>query len=178
MYLQGAPTSFRWEVLVKISNLREIRNLNFLFQKKIVKLKWMFKLECKQTLSRVFSLFATFSDFLLKSCLKLVGTPGMCRNVITWLRWTFMCLVTWTRDSLKENNLRWKNGWIPDMISTLCEVRQDGSIYDRYLLDLFLYSFRPSTSRSQDTWQRLGFKTRARGNANELAKSLEFRLHG
>lgn len=43
---------------------------------------------------------------------------------------------------------------------------------------LFLCSFRPSTSRSQDTWQRLGLKTRARGNANELAKSLEFRLHG
>ena len=33
MYLQGAPTSFRWEVLVKISNLREIRSLIF-FSKK------------------------------------------------------------------------------------------------------------------------------------------------
>ena len=32
--VQGVPTSFRWEVLVKISNLREIRILNF-FVKKI-----------------------------------------------------------------------------------------------------------------------------------------------
>ena len=27
--IQGVPTSFRWEVLVKISNLHEIRILNF-----------------------------------------------------------------------------------------------------------------------------------------------------
>ena len=33
-YVQGDPTSFRWEVLVKISNLREIRIWK-LFVKKI-----------------------------------------------------------------------------------------------------------------------------------------------
>ena len=37
--VQGVPTSFRWEDLVKISNLREIRILKF-FAKKFVKLKW------------------------------------------------------------------------------------------------------------------------------------------
>ena len=29
-------------------------------------------------MARVFSLFVTFSDFLLNSCLKLVGTPRTC----------------------------------------------------------------------------------------------------
>ena len=38
--IQGVPTSFRWEVLVKISNLREIRILKFFRSKKFVKLKW------------------------------------------------------------------------------------------------------------------------------------------
>ena len=32
--VQGVPTSFRWEVLVKISNLREIRILKFFVKKK------------------------------------------------------------------------------------------------------------------------------------------------
>ena len=40
LVLQGVPTSFRWEVLVKISNLREIRILKFFRSKKFVKLKW------------------------------------------------------------------------------------------------------------------------------------------
>ena len=38
--IQGVPTSFRREVLVKISNLCEIRILKFSVKKILVKLKW------------------------------------------------------------------------------------------------------------------------------------------
>ena len=39
--------------------------------------------ECKQTFTS-FSLFVTFSDFFTNSCLKLVGTPGLTSEGITY----------------------------------------------------------------------------------------------
>ena len=40
---QGVPISFRWDVLVKILNLREIRILKFLSKTRyVMKLKWKY----------------------------------------------------------------------------------------------------------------------------------------
>ena len=53
-----------------MSKIRQIKVRSALFSSTVNKL------------SRVFSLIVTFSDFLLNSCLKLVGTPGTYSDVI------------------------------------------------------------------------------------------------
>ena len=69
---------------MKISNLREIRILKFFAVKKIrqIEVRSALLRQNVNKLSPVFSLFATFSDFVLNSCLKLVGTPSMTLNTV------------------------------------------------------------------------------------------------
>ena len=66
------------EVLVKISNLREFRILKFFVENiRQIEVRSALLSYNVNKLSRVFSLFVIFSNFLLNSCLKLVGTLGM-----------------------------------------------------------------------------------------------------